>query len=136
MGLGAGGVMQQKIYPDPYGIDTWDQDNYQRVFVHILNSAQFSAITGMAPPPTPVDTQAYTDSGLPWFTLYDESAGDVPVSERLTEVKTITERDAERGTPTRGDVSLDVSEAQIRTVHRHDAEATRAQPSSETAEQM
>ena len=62
MGPGAGGMMQQKIYPDPYGIDTWDQDNYQRVFVHILYSAQCSAITGNAPPPTPINAQAYTES--------------------------------------------------------------------------
>jgi hypothetical protein len=135
MGLGAGGVIQQKIYPDPYGIDTWDQGNYQRVFVHILNSAQFLAITGIAPPPTPVDVQAYTDHGLPWFALYDEGAGDVPVSARLTQVKTVSERDAERGEPGQGETSLDVSEAQIRTVRRDDARATRDQPSSETAEQ-
>jgi hypothetical protein len=137
MGLGAGGVMQQKIYPDPYGIDTWDQDNYQRVFVHILNSAQFFAITGIAPPPTLIDAKAYTDSGLPWFALYDESAGDVPVSERLSEVKTIAARDAERGVPNQGEASLDVSEAQISTVRRDNARATHDQSSSsETTEQV
>jgi hypothetical protein len=135
MGLGAGGVIQQKLYPDPYGIDTWDQDNYQRVFVHILNSAQFLAITGIVPPPTPVDAQAYTDHGLPWFALYDEGAGDVPISARLTQVKTVSERDAERGEPVQGETSLHVSEAQIRTVRRDDARAARDQPSSETAEQ-
>ncbi|HEY5867250.1 MAG TPA: hypothetical protein VI542_17145 [Candidatus Tectomicrobia bacterium] len=59
MGLGAGGMMQQKISPDPCGIDAWDQDNYQRVFIHILHSAQCSAMTGSAPPPTPSDIQAY-----------------------------------------------------------------------------
>ena len=90
----------------------------------------------MAPPPTPIDTQAYTDNGLPWFALYDEGAGDVPVSERLTRVKTIAERDAERGTPNPGETSLDVSAAQIRTVCRDDGRSTRDQPSSsETAEQ-
>jgi hypothetical protein len=130
MGLGAGGMMQQKIYPDPYGIDTWDPDNYQRVFVHILNSAQFSALTGLAPPPTPIDAQAYTDHGLPWFALYDESAGDVPVAERLTQVKTVSERDAERDAPHQGETSLDISEAQIRTVPRDDVRVTRPQPSS------
>ncbi|MGE3541163.1 MAG: hypothetical protein AB7N91_27480 [Candidatus Tectimicrobiota bacterium] len=134
MGLGAGGVMQQKIYPDPYGIDTWDQDNYQRVVIHILNSAQFAAITGMAPPPTPIDAQAYTASGFPWFALYDENARDVPVSAGLTEVKTITERDAERGIPPAGDASFAVSEAQMRTVRRRDAEAAREQSPSEPEE--
>jgi hypothetical protein len=135
MGLGAGGVMLQQIYPDPYGIDTWDQDNYQRVFVHILNSAQFLTITGIVPPPTPVDAQAYTDYGLPWFALYDEGAGDVPVSERLTQVKTVAERDAERGEPNQDETSLEISAAQIRTVRRDDARTVRNQPASETAEQ-
>ena len=37
MGLGAGGTMQQKIYPDPHGIEVWDQDNYGRIFIHIIN---------------------------------------------------------------------------------------------------
>lgn len=137
MGLGAGGVMQQKIYPDPYGIDTWDQDNYARVFVHILNSAQFFAITGIEPPPTPIDAKAYTDSGLPWFALYDESAGDVPVSERLSQVKTIAARDAERGVPSQGEAPLDVSEAHISTVRRDNARATHDESSSsETTEQV
>src|SRR5918999_422736 len=33
MGLGAGGKMKQEIYPDEYGIDTWDADSSGRVFV-------------------------------------------------------------------------------------------------------
>lgn len=79
---------------------------------------------GIAPPPTLIDAKAYTDSGLPWFALYDESAGDVPVSERLSEVKTIAARDVERGVPNQGEAPLDVSEAQIRTVRRDNARAT------------
>ena len=27
MGLGAGGELRQKVYPDPYGVRTWDPDN-------------------------------------------------------------------------------------------------------------
>ncbi len=53
MGLGAGGVMRQKIYPDPYGLDIWDPDHYGRIFVHILNSTQFHEVTGVEAPPTP-----------------------------------------------------------------------------------
>ena len=30
MGLGAGGRMRQKLYPDEYGVSTWDQGNYPR----------------------------------------------------------------------------------------------------------
>jgi hypothetical protein len=83
MGLGAGGVMKQKVYSDSYGIDTWDLANYGRVDVHIVNSEQFSNITGTEPPPPPVDAQTYTAHGLPWFDLYDEARADLPGSERL-----------------------------------------------------
>jgi len=135
MGLGAGGVMQQKIYPDPYGLDTWDQDNYVQVFVHILNSAQFFAVTGLEAPATPIDAKVYTDYGLPWFVLYDENAGDVPLSERLTQVKTIAERDAERGEPTEDEASFEVSAEQTKTLRRDDSGTARGpSSSSETTE--
>jgi hypothetical protein len=59
------------------------------------------------------------------------------VSERLSEVKTIAARDAERGVPNQGEASLDVSEAQISTVRRDNARATHDQSSSsETTEQV
>ena len=74
MGLGAGGRMRQEIYPDEYGIDTWDRERSGRVFVHIVNSMDFREITGLEPPPTPVSARTYTDYGLPWFDLYDEGA--------------------------------------------------------------
>ena len=68
------------IYPDPHGIDAWDQANYGRVFVHIVNSQLWREITGEPFPPTPVDARAYTDAGLPWFELYDDQLGDIPAS--------------------------------------------------------
>jgi hypothetical protein len=120
MGLGAGGILKQRIYPDPYGIDTWDQDNFGRVLVHIVNSAQFLDITGIAPPPTPIDASVYAKHGLPWFDLYDEGRGDVAPSKSLTEVKTIEERDAERGAPQPQD-SLEITEEQIVKLRRGDA---------------
>ena len=80
-------------------------------------------ITGIEPPLTPIEAKAYTDNGLPWFDLYDESAGDVSLSEHLAQVKTIAERDAERGETTRGNASFDVSESQIRTLRRDDSRA-------------
>jgi hypothetical protein len=112
MGLSAGGAMKQKIYPDPYGIETWDRDNCGKIFIHIVNSTEFSAITGFDPPPTPIDAKTYTEYGLPWFELYDETEGDVPASERLSKAKTISARDAERGESDQADASFEVTEAQ------------------------
>lgn len=120
MGLGAGGTMKQKIYPDVYGLDAWDQDNYGCVVIHIVNSAQFFEITGKKPPPTPVDPKTYTEHGLPWFDLYDEARGDIAPSERLTEIKTVDERDRERGESTASNRSVDVPETQIKKLHIDD----------------
>src|SRR5262249_15457533 len=72
MGLGAGGTMTQKIYPDPHGVEAWDEHAYGRVFVHIVNSVMWTEITGEPPPPTPVSAQTYTSKGYPWYKLYDE----------------------------------------------------------------
>ncbi len=110
MGLAAGGKMQQKIYPDPHGMDTWDQDNYGRVYVHIVNSMMYREITGKEAPATPVTAKSYTEMGLPWFDLYDEQMGDVAAPDELKNVKSVKEMDQEKGfTPQQDDSSVDVS---------------------------
>lgn len=130
MGLGAGGAMKQKIYPDPYGIEIWDPDNYGRIFIYIINSAEFFEITGLDPPPTPIDAKTYTEYGLPWFDLYDEAKGDVPPSGRLAKAKTISARDTERGEAVQTDASFEVSESQINKLGSNDSRAKDCQPSS------
>ena len=83
MGVAPGGRITQKIYVDPYGLGTWDPSSATGLFVHLLNSEQYRDLTGMDPPPTPVDVEAYIDSGLPWFEIYDEDREDVAAPERL-----------------------------------------------------
>jgi hypothetical protein len=97
MGLAAGGRMRQHIYPDPHGVGTWDQANYGRVFVHIVNSQLWTQITGDPMPSTPADARAYTNAGLPWFELYDDGLGDIPASDVLVNVKSVAQKDAEHG---------------------------------------
>ena len=96
MGLGAGGRLRQKIYADPHGLDTWDAARLGHLRVHLLNSRQFAEVTGRPPPPSPIDAATYAACGLPWFTRYDDSQADIEPSERLSGVKTIAARDAER----------------------------------------
>lgn len=97
MGLAAGGKMKQKIYPDPHGIDTWDQEQYGRVYVHIVNSMTYREITGKEPPPTPISAKTYAQYGLPWFDLYDDKLGDISAPDTLKKVKTVKEKDQEKG---------------------------------------
>jgi hypothetical protein len=129
MGLGAGGMMKQKIYSDPHGIDTWNQNNYGQIYIHIINSAEFLEIVGSEPPPTPIDAKTYTDYGLPWFDLFDESQSAIAPSEQLEQVKTIATRDAEREIATTDPV-LDIPETQIEKLHHHDSIGARDSPSS------
>lgn len=116
MGLGAGGKMIQKIYPDPYGVETWDLANCGSIVVHIMNSEQYRELTGLEPPPTPITAQAYTEYGFPWFALYDEDQGDVPAAETLSRVKPI--REQESGVVDRAeDQAIDIPESQIQKLN-------------------
>lgn len=114
MGLAAGGKMRQKIYPDPLGLDMWDQENYGRVYVHIVNSMMYREITGKEPPSTPVTAQTYTDYGLPWFDLYDDKMEDISAPDAFKKVKTVKGKDEERGfTPQQDDESIDITEDKV-----------------------
>lgn len=97
MGLAAGGGIKQKVLPDPHGLETWDQNSFAQVNVHVLNSAQFHQLTGLEPPPTIINEQTYAEQRFPWFPLYGETLqGDVTPSDQLAEVKTVAETDAEK----------------------------------------
>ncbi|MDA2986284.1 MAG: hypothetical protein O2789_00970 [Actinomycetota bacterium] len=89
MGLGAGGRMEQEVYADDRSLEDYDPLRSQRVFVHLCSAAQWTAITGEVPPPTPVDREAYVQAGLPWFDYYDADARDLPASSVLSSVATV-----------------------------------------------
>jgi hypothetical protein len=113
MGLGAGGQIAQKIYPDPHGVESWDDARSGTVLIHLINSEQYRAIVGLEPPSTPVDTAAYTAHGLPWFSLYEEHRADVAAADALAAAKTIRERDRELQVKEQDD-QIEVSERQIK----------------------
>jgi hypothetical protein len=97
MGLGAGGQITQKIYPDPYGLQTWDQSQSGRVSVFILNSQQYQVVTGETSPPTPVSAKTYTEAGFPWFALYDERKDDLPATQTLAGIQSVQAIDKATG---------------------------------------
>ena len=120
MGVGAGGRITQKVYPDPYGIDVWDPDNSGSVTVHLVNTEHYRQITGSDPPPSPIDAGTYTSHGFPWFALYDERSGDVAASKRLGEVESIGAKDKRRDPGTGSDPSIDIDEEQIQKLRMND----------------
>lgn len=99
MGLAAGGTMQQKIYPDEFGADTWDAAAFGEATVYIVNSEMFREITGLEAPETPVTAKQYTEHGYPWFALYDERKPDIAATRKLKGVKGIGQVDADLRKP-------------------------------------
>ena len=91
MGLGAGGRMHQKIYPDPYGLDVWDIESRKDAWIYICNIPMFQQITGLPAPECPLSAKDYTNHGYPWFDLYDESYGDVSAPNNLKGVKSVAD---------------------------------------------
>jgi hypothetical protein len=72
MGLGAGGYMTQQIYEDKYGLDVWDQTKGLRIFIHLLNSQQYTLVTGKANPSKPLSAKDYQSYHYPWFDYYSD----------------------------------------------------------------
>ncbi|MBX3249344.1 MAG: hypothetical protein KF901_19360 [Myxococcales bacterium] len=109
LGLAAGGQMEQKIYPDPHGLDTWDVSAASRIFVHLVSSELWREITGEEPPATPVTAKTYAQHGLPWFSLYDEQAPTLAPTDALAKVKSVKTLDAEKSThPLQDDAPITV----------------------------
>lgn len=109
MGLGAGGSITQKIYPDEYGYDTWDLTEVSEARVFIVNSMDFEQITGYKPPSTPISAQLYAEYGFPWFELYNEHKKDINPGQ-FGKVKTIKQMDKKKGfSAQQDDTSLEIT---------------------------
>ncbi len=90
MGLGRGGEIDQKIYPDPYGIEVWQNKPVAVEVVYLVSSKDFKQITDHDAPPTPVTYEAYQKQGLPWFELQDKHWGDTKGSDKFGKLKPVT----------------------------------------------
>jgi hypothetical protein len=115
MGVGAGGNIVQKIYPDRHGFDCWEGKEADRAQVYLVNSAQFSWITGQAPPPPLISAADYTKIGLPWFKLWDAELGDLGSQSVLEVVKSIGDIAAAIGSSSE-DPTVHIPENQIKEI--------------------
>lgn len=70
MGLGIGGLIEQKFHEDTNPTNIWIKPAQTLLIVQILNSVAFESITGMMIPPTPIAPEDYTSAGLPFFEEY------------------------------------------------------------------
>ncbi len=91
MGLGRGGEIKQKIYPDPYGFDSWNPDSVQSMTLYLVDSRDFPDITGQKALPTPITMETYRRLGYPWFGLSDGGWSDIKGSAVFGELKPVDE---------------------------------------------
>jgi hypothetical protein len=102
MGLGAGGQIRQRLYPDPHGLGIWDTQEATEVTIRLVTAQEFTAVTGEIPPPTPIDAATYTAHGFPWFEVYDEPS-DLPPSREMTAIRSV---DKLEGNPREASVNI------------------------------
>jgi len=91
MGVGAGGLIQQEIYKSDFAKSDWRSEPSARVWVHLTDANNWTALTGEAQPSTPVTAQQYAEWGFPWFDYFDADRVDVDGSPVLATVKTVGE---------------------------------------------
>lgn len=89
MGMAAGGLISQKIYSDRHGPEWYDTERASRCFVHIVNSRDWTAVTGKPMPSTPVSAKSYAEAGLPWFDIYDDKVPTVAPCPKLAAVQPV-----------------------------------------------
>jgi hypothetical protein len=91
LGVGAGGRIRQRVYPDPLGFETWESISKVVIHIHLIDAVQYAGITGETVPDSPVDAATYARFGLPWFDVYDAHRGDIPATSQLTHVRSVDE---------------------------------------------
>lgn len=114
MGLAPGGLMRQEVYEDEHGIAAWEHGVRSRCFVHLLNSAQYRAVTGAAPPHEPPTAAAYTRAGLPWFEYYDADRAALEGAPRLERLDSVAVRTVKEGEEPLDGASAEPKPRQIR----------------------
>lgn len=87
MGIGAGGEIEQKIYPDPYGISEWNLENPIKFNIRVVNALMWEALTGNKPHHQAPDRNDYKHYSYPWFDLYDEKYSDTKPTDVLAAIK-------------------------------------------------
>lgn len=100
MGFAPGGQIEQIIEEDPHGVNAWDQQQRLRCFAHVINSADFKAITGRPPPLPPTTKKQYEAAGIPWYrVLHKEEVKALHGSGVLAKLKSLRFKSEAQGVP-------------------------------------
>jgi hypothetical protein len=77
MSLAAGGLIKQSVNADTYPASIWDPESTIMFNIQLLNSESFMAVTGRAPPSSPIDAKTYQKHGYPFFDIWNEELSGV-----------------------------------------------------------
>jgi len=88
MGIGKGGKIGQKIYPDPYGLEAWKPGYASKIKVAVVNSVQYAEMTNSEMPPMPRSVEEYI--GM-WYGVKDKEMGDVKGTDSFDKLKFSTQ---------------------------------------------
>lgn len=88
MGLAAGGLIEQTIVKDPLLPGQWADVAPLTFNVQLVKAENFNKITGLPIPPTPVTSERYEESGLPFYKMHEEASG---ISGTFDIVKSVAE---------------------------------------------
>jgi hypothetical protein len=83
MGIGRGGKIIQKIYPDPHGLDVWQAEPSATLATYLVNAKVFEHITGQKAP-EPVGHEVYHGH---WFGMKDSQQGDIAGTQKFSGLK-------------------------------------------------
>jgi hypothetical protein len=86
VGVGKGGKITQKIYPDPHGLEVWKTSPDRMMAVYLIDGVSFTQITGKPMPPMPKDVMDYIGK---WYGLHDKEEKDVAGTDKFTGLATV-----------------------------------------------
>ena len=117
MGFVPGGQIDEKVLEDPFGADTWDGERFATLNVHVLNSAQYRAVTGREPPSSPISAHTYTIRFSVVHTL--RGAGGRPPVRRARQPRVDCGIVGIRRARKNADRPIDISEDQLVDLERN-----------------
>jgi hypothetical protein len=86
MGIGKGGMIKQKIYEDPHGLEVWKEEPEKTLKIYLINASEFCEIVGKPVPETPVKAEQYNGA---WYGLKDEHLSNTTDVQVFKDLKAV-----------------------------------------------
>jgi hypothetical protein len=84
LGVGKGGKIEQKVYPDPHGLEVWKTEPTAVRAIYIVNAKAWAEITGKPVPPSPVTSSGYKGA---YYGMQDKCMADNAGSSKFEKLQ-------------------------------------------------